>query len=248
MTVGGVQKLDSIDLEVHPGEILGVIGIDGNGQEELVDAICGKAKIDGGEILLEGQNIVGKSIKQIKDMGLSTVYEDRHKDGLVLKYSVRDNLILGYQDRPQYLAKWKAFLNQKAIQKNAEDLQKAFDIRCGSLEVFAGTLSGGNQQKIILAREVSARPKLLMVVQPTRGLDMGAIEFVQDKVVEQRNAGCGVLLFTLELDEVLQLSDRIAVIHNGRIIKTVVNKNVTKQQIGRYMLGVLDDGTEEAAE
>ena len=248
MTAGGVKKLDNIDLEVHPGEILGVIGIDGNGQEELVDAICGKARVDGGEILLEGENIAGKSVKEIKDMGLSTVYEDRHKDGLVLKYSVRDNLILGYQDRPQYLRKWKAFLDPKAIQKNAEDLQKAFDIRCGSLEVFAGTLSGGNQQKIILAREVSAKPRLLMVVQPTRGLDMGAIEFVQDKVVEQRNAGCGVLLFTLELDEVLQLSDRIAVIHNGKIIKTVVNKNVTKQQIGRYMLGVLDDGTEEAAQ
>ncbi len=246
MAVGGVKKLDGINLSVHPGEILGVIGIDGNGQDELVNAICGKARADSGEILLDGKNIIGKSIKQIRDMGLSTVYEDRLKDGLVLKYSVRDNLILGYQDRPQFLCKWKAFLNQKAISENAQKQQADFDIRCGSLDVPARTLSGGNQQKIILAREVSAGPRLLMVVQPTRGLDMGAIEFVHDKVVEQRNAGCGVLLFSLELDEILQLSDRIAVIHNGSIIKTLPNKNVTKQQIGRYMLGVLDDGAQEA--
>lgn len=248
VTVGGVKKLDNIDLEVYPGEILGVIGIDGNGQDELVDSVCGKLKIDGGEILLNGESIVGKSIKAIKDAGLSTVYEDRHKDGLVLNFSVQENLILGYQDRPKFLKKAKAFQDHKAILENAKKLKEDFDIRCGSFEVFAGTLSGGNQQKLILAREVSADPKLLMVVQPTRGLDMGAIEFVHNKVVEQRNAGCGVLLFTLELDEVLQLADRIAVIHNGKIIKTLPNKNLTKQQIGRYMLGVLDGDDEEAAE
>ena len=244
---GGIKKLDHISLDVHPGEILGVIGIDGNGQDELVNAICGKVHPSQGEILLDGVSIRDKSIKEIKEMGLATVYEDRHKDGLVLKYSVQDNLILGYQDHPQFLRGKKLFLNPKAIKNNAQRLQKAFDIRCGSLDVFAGTLSGGNQQKIILAREVSAKPKLLMVVQPTRGLDMGAIEFVHDKVVEQRNAGCGVLLFSLELDEILQLSDRIAVIHNGKIIKTLDNQSVTRQQIGRYMLGVLD-GEEEAAE
>ena len=244
---GGIKKLDHISLDVHPGEILGVIGIDGNGQDELVNAICGKVHPSQGEILLDGVSIRDKSIKEIKEMGLATVYEDRHKDGLVLKYSVQDNLILGYQDHPQFLRGKKLFLNPKAIKNNAQRLQKAFDIRCGSLDVFAGTLSGGNQQKIILAREVSAKPKLLMVVQPTRGLDMGAIEFVHDKVVEQRNAGCGVLLFSLELDEILQLSDRIAVIHNGKIIKTLDNQSVTRQQIGRYMLGVLD-GEEEASE
>ncbi len=243
VTTNGVKKLDGIDLTVYPGEILGVIGIDGNGQDELVNAICGKMKIDEGEILLNDKNIVGCSVKQVKDAGLATVYEDRHKDGLVLDYSIVDNLILGYQDRPKYLKKQKAFLNFKEMWKNAEELKEAFDIRCGSLEVFARTLSGGNQQKVILAREISAQPKLLMIVQPTRGLDMGAIEFVHDKVVEQRNAGCGVLLFTLELDEVLSLSDRIAVIHNGKIIKILDNKNVTKQQIGKYMLGVLDDET-----
>ena len=244
---GGIKKLDHISLDVHPGEILGVIGIDGNGQDELVNAICGKVHPSQGEILLDGVSIRDKSIKEIKEMGLATVYEDRHKDVLELKNSVQDNLILGNQDHPQYLRGKKLFWTPNAIKNNAQRLQKAFDIRCGSLDVFAGTLSGGNQQKIILAREVSAKPKLLMVVQPTRGLDMGAIEFVHDKVVEQRNAGCGVLLFSLELDEILQLSDRIAVIHNGKIIKTLDNQSVTRQQIGRYMLGVLD-GEEEASE
>ncbi len=241
LSVNNVKKLDKIDLCVHPGEIVGVVGVDGNGQDELVEVICGKAHADEGEIDLDGNSINGKSIKEIKDLGLSTVYEDRHKDGLVLRYSVKDNLILGYQDRPKFLKKNKAFINWKAVAENAVIQQKNFDIRCGSLDVPAGTLSGGNQQKIILAREVDAQPKLLMIVQPTRGLDMGAIEFVHDKVVEQRNAGCGVLLFSLEIDEILQLSDRIAVIHNGKIIKTLANKNVTKQQIGSYMLGVLDD-------
>lgn len=247
VTVNGVKKLDGIELNVRPGEILGVIGVDGNGQKELVNTICGKQKADSGEIWLSGQNIIGQSIKKIKKSGLSTVYEDRLQDGLVLNYSVKDNLVLGYQDEPRFLKKMPVFVNKRAVEANAVKLQKDFDIRCGSLDSFAGTLSGGNQQKLILAREVSAEPKLLMVVQPTRGLDMGAIEFVHNKVVEQRNAGCGVLLFTLELDEALQLADRLAVIHNGKIVKTLPNKNLTKQQVGRYMLGVLDEKREAEA-
>ncbi len=135
----------------------------------------------------------------------------------------------------------RIFINQKELDKNAEELKEQFDIRCGSLDAPASTLSGGNQQKIILARELSADPEVIMAVQPTRGLDLGAIEFVHKKLVEERNKGKGVLLFSLELDEILALADRIAIIFKGEIVKVVENKGVTKEQLGAYMLGIADE-------
>lgn len=237
----GVQKLRGVSFQVRAGEIVGVAGVDGNGQEELVDIICGKRRPGSGIIRFIGQNLIGKSIKEIKKLGLSTIYQDRHKDGLVLPYSVEENLILGYQDESGFLKK-RMFLNRKVMNENAARLIEQYDIRCGSMKSPAGTLSGGNQQKIILAREISSNPKLIMPVQPTRGLDLGAIEFVHKKLVEQRNLGKGILLFSLELDEILQLSDRIAVIFKGEIITVLENKNLTKETLGAYMLGV---GAEE---
>lgn len=232
-----MQKLRGVSFQVRAGEIVGVAGVDGNGQEELVDIICGKCRPDAGTIRFIDSDLAGKSIKEIKNLGLSTIYQDRHKDGLVLPYSVVENLILGYQDKPNFL-KDRIFLNRKRMVEHAERLIDQYDIRCGSMQSPAGTLSGGNQQKIILAREISSDPKLIMPVQPTRGLDLGAIEFVHKKLVEQRNQGKGILLFSLELDEILQLSDRIAVIFKGEIITVLENKNLTKEALGAHMLGV----------
>ncbi len=184
-----------------------------------------------------GHNIVGKSVKSIKKMGMGVIYEDRHKDGLVLPYTVQQNLMLGYQDEKKYL-KHGIFINFEKLRKNAERLTEEFDIRCGSLDAPASTLSGGNQQKIILAREMDADPELIMAVQPTRGLDLGAIEFVHQKLVDARNNGKGILLLSLELDEILQLSDRIAVIFKGKIVKVLENRGATKEELGMYMLGI----------
>ncbi|MDE7333260.1 MAG: ABC transporter ATP-binding protein [Lachnospiraceae bacterium] len=233
----GVNKLNGVSFTLSPGEIVGVAGVDGNGQDELVDIICGKKKPDSGKVEFMGRDITKNTIGEIRDMGLATVFEDRHKDGLVLSFPLKDNLILGYQARDKYL-KYKVFRNEKAISEDAEILKERFDVRCSSMEVPAGTLSGGNQQKLVIARETNFSPKMLMTVQPTRGLDMGAIEYVHNKLVEHRNEGNGVLMFSLELDEILQVSDRILVIFDGKIVADLPNKNVTKREIGNYMLGV----------
>lgn len=233
----GVTRLDKLNLSVRRGEILGVAGVDGNGQEELVDTICGKMTPESGKLEFMGRNISGKSVRDIKKMGLGVIYEDRHKDGLVLPYTVQQNLMLGYQDEKRFL-KHGIFIDYDRLQKNAIRLQEEFDIRCGSLDAPTSTLSGGNQQKIILAREMDANPELVMAVQPTRGLDLGAIEFVHQKLVDVRNKGKGILLLSLELDEILQLSDRIAVIFKGKIVKVLENKGLTKEELGMYMLGI----------
>lgn len=242
-----IPKLKNLTLTLMPGEILGVAGVDGNGKDELVHIICGKRKADSGSISFAGKEIKGQSVKQMKEMGVSVVYEDRHRDGLVMNFTVRENLILGYQTEKKY-TKWKYFLSLRKINAETQAMQKTFDIRSASLDVLVSTLSGGNQQKVILAREVQADPIMLMTVQPTRGLDMGAIEFVHSRLVEQRNAGRGVLFFSLELDEILQISDRIAVIFNGEIIKILENKNLSKTKVGRYMLGIADEGGAEYIE
>ena len=235
-----VNTLNHVNLSLRNEEILGIAGVDGNGQEQLVDIICGKLKPDSGSYTMLGEDMRGRTIREIKEKGLAVIFEDRHKDGLVLPYSVKQNLILGYQNRPRFL-KNRIFINQKELDKNAEELKEQFDIRCGSLDAPASTLSGGNQQKIILARELSADPEVIMAVQPTRGLDLGAIEFVHKKLVEERNKGKGVLLFSLELDEILALADRIAIIFKGEIVKVVENKGITKEQLGAYMLGIADE-------
>lgn len=231
-----VKKLDGIDLQLKAGEVLGVAGVDGNGQEELVKVICGQITPDEGQILFKGQDITHAKIRARKDSGIGLIPEDRHRDGLVLQYSVADNLVLGLHYQAPY-AKGRAWLDPKAIHKNAEALQKDFDIRCANVDVPAGTLSGGNQQKIIIAREASRDPDVFVAVQPTRGLDIGAMEFVQKTLLEQRDKGKGVLLLSMELDEILSVSDRIAVIFKGRIVDVVDAASVTRQQLGLMMLG-----------
>lgn len=231
-----VKKLDDISLEVKSGEILGIAGVDGNGQDELVQAICGQIRPDKGEILLKGRDISKDSIRARKEEGIGLVPEDRHRDGLVMEYSVADNLVLGLHYTEPY-AHGRTWLDFKEIHKNAEKLREDFDIRCASVDVKAGTLSGGNQQKIIIAREASRDPDIFVAVQPTRGLDIGAIEFVRKTLLEQRDQGKGILLFSLELDEILTLSDRIAVIFKGRIVDVVDANQVSRQELGLMMTG-----------
>ena len=235
-SVDGVRKLDHINLKLHAGEVLGVAGVDGNGQEELIQAIYGHIRPDEGQVFLKGQDITRTGIRDRKEAGLGLVPEDRHRDGLVLEYSVADNLVLGLHNHKEF-AKGGAWLDFKKIHENAETLKEDFDIRCANVDVAAGTLSGGNQQKIIIAREASRDPDVFVAVQPTRGLDIGAMEFVQKTLLEQRDKGKGVLLLSLELDEILSVSDRIAVIFKGRIVDVVDATSVNRQQLGLMMLG-----------
>lgn len=231
-----IKKLKSINLELRKGEVLGIAGVDGNGQEELVNVICGKLMPDSGSVVMNGKDITKDKIRDRKDHGLGLIPEDRHRDGLVLEYSIANNLILGLQYHETF-AKNGIWLNFKKIHDTAEEMKEQFDIRCASVDVNAGTLSGGNQQKIIIAREASRDPDVLIAVQPTRGLDVGAMEFVQKTLLEQRDKGKGVLLFSLELDEILSVSDRIAVIFKGEIIDVVDAQSVTRQELGMMMLG-----------
>lgn len=231
-----VKKLDNVRFQLYEGEILGIAGVDGNGQEELVKALTGQIVPDSGQIQMNGQDITDMSILERKNLGMGFVPEDRHKEGLVLEYSIEENMILGRQNQDKF-KNHKILLNQKSIHENAEALKDAFDIRCSGVEAKASTLSGGNQQKIIIARETDRDPDVIIVVQPTRGLDVGAIEFVQNSLVKQRNKGKGVLLFSLELDEIFALSDRIAVMYRGQIVVIVNTKEVTREQLGLLMLG-----------
>ena len=241
-----LNKLTNVSFTVNAGEIVGIAGVDGNGQEELVKLICGEIKPSSGSIKLKGKELTSSSVHDIKKLGLRSIFEDRQVEGLVMDFSVYENLILGRQDEESFL-KSGLFLNKKRIFAFGKQMQKEFDIRCGSLGASARTLSGGNQQKIILAREISANPEIIMAVQPTRGLDVGAIEFVHQKLMDQRNKGKGVLLFSLELDEIMKLCDRIAVIYKGEIRAVLRNENLSKETVGEHMLG-LDGKAEKVAE
>lgn len=242
-----VKKLNQVSFTLHAGEILGLAGVDGNGQQELVEMICGGLKPDSGSVCLNGRDITGKSVRARKELGIGYVPEDRHKDGLVLGYSIAENLILGQHFHSKF-AKKKKWLNFKAIGRNAERLKENFDIRCANTEVSAGTLSGGNQQKVVIAREASRNPDLFIAVQPTRGLDVGAEEFVHEVIYQQRNQGKAVLLVSFELDEILSISDQIAVMYKGEIVDIVDAEKVSRQELGRMMLGSLEIGKEERNE
>jgi general nucleoside transport system ATP-binding protein len=209
-------RLHDVDLEVRGGEILGLAGVEGNGQLELAEAIVGLRPVDGGHVLLDGQDVTGRTVAQIRSRGLAYVPEDRHDRGLVLDMTLWENSVLGRQNSRKYLGGFGVMLIRK-IKDLALRLMKAFDIRARSISVQASTLSGGTQQKLILGRELEEDPRLLVAHQPTRGLDVGAIEFVWRQILDQKAAGRAVLLISAELDEVYELSDRIVTIYEGRI-------------------------------
>jgi general nucleoside transport system ATP-binding protein len=231
----GVNALNGISFEVRAGEILGIAGVDGNGQSELIEVLTGLRKASGGRILLKGQDITNRLPREISEAGLSHIPEDRHKRGLVLDFTMSENMVLETYFHPRFNK--NGFLDYAAIDKHASRLIEEFDVRTPSIHTKARALSGGNQQKAIIAREVDKDPDLLIAAQPTRGLDVGAIEFIHKRLVEQRDKGKAVLLISLELDEVINVSDRIAVIYEGQIVGIVDAKSTTEQELGLMMSG-----------
>ena len=231
-----VEILKGLNLNVRKGEIVGLAGVDGNGQTELVEILTGLKKAESGQITMLGQDVFNKTPKEIFDAGISSIPADRQKHGLILDFSIEDNMILQHFDKEPFSK--KGILNRKEIRANATELMEKFDVRPRNSEAKpAGTLSGGNQQKVIIAREVTNDKDLLIAVNPTRGLDVGAIEFVHKYIVEQRNKGRAVLLVSFELDEIMSLSDRIEVIFDGQIIGSVNGRDADEKELGFMMAG-----------
>lgn len=231
----GIPAVKGLSLDVRAGEVVGIAGIDGNGQSELIQAITGLRKVKSGEILIKGENVVGKTPRKITEMQVSHVPEDRHRDGLVLQMTVAENIALQtYYKEPNSK---NGILNYNVINEHARKLMDEFDVRGAGELVPAKALSGGNQQKAIIAREIDRNPDLLIVSQPTRGLDVGAIEYIRKRLIAERDKGKAVLVVSFELDEILDVSDRIAVIHDGVIHGIVDPAKTNKQELGVLMAG-----------
>ncbi|WP_247938448.1 ABC transporter ATP-binding protein [Streptococcus gordonii] len=231
----GIPAVKNLSLDVRAGEIVGISGIDGNGQSELIQAITGLRKVKSGTINIKGKDVVGLPPRKITEMKVSHVPEDRHRDGLVLDLTISENIALQtYYKEP--LSK-NGILNYTNIHNYARKLMEEFDVRAANDYVPASALSGGNQQKAIIAREVDRDPDLLIVSQPTRGLDVGAIEYIHKRLIGERDKGKAVLVVSFELDEILNLSDRIAVIHDGKIQGIVTPAETNKQELGILMAG-----------
>ncbi|MDD4111440.1 MAG: ABC transporter ATP-binding protein [Herbinix sp.] len=229
-----------VSFDVHAGEIVCVAGIDGNGQTELVSALTGLQKLEGGQISLCGEDITRASIRSRSKAGMSHIPEDRHKHGLVMDYSLEDNIVLQRYWQPEFQK--KGFIKKRAVRDYAKHLIDQYDVRSGQGPItIARSMSGGNQQKAIVAREIDKEHKLLVAVQPTRGLDVGAIEYIHKQLMESRDSGKAVLLVSLELDEVMNLSDRILVMYEGEIVGELNPKNTTVQELGLYMSGAKRD-------
>ncbi len=238
------NAISDVSLKVRAGEIVCLAGIEGNGQTEFVQGITGLTKISAGTVKLCGKDISASPIRERSKEGMSHIPEDRHKHGLVLDYSLEENLVLQEYWMPEYQN--KGFIKKGAVRKYAEKLIGAFDVRSGQGPVTtARSMSGGNQQKAIIAREISKDHKFLVAVQPTRGLDVGAIEYIHKQLVKERDAGKGVLLVSLELDEVMNVSDRILVMYEGEIVGEFDPKTVTVQELGLYMAGAKKQGSAE---
>ncbi|GEN30488.1 simple sugar transport system ATP-binding protein [Cerasibacillus quisquiliarum] len=230
-----VDMVKGLDLEVRAGEIVGIAGVDGNGQSELIEAITGLTRVQSGQILLNDQDITNKSPRKITESGLGHIPQDRHKFGLVLDYSVGENMVLQTYYKEPFSK--RGILNLKEIYRYAKKMISAYDVRTPDAYTKARSLSGGNQQKAIIGREVDRSPDLLIAAQPTRGLDVGAIEFIHKKLVEERDKGRAVLLISFELDEILDVSDRIAVMFDGKVVADVKPEETNEQELGLLMAG-----------
>ena len=241
MTVAGENgkkdAVKNVSFQVRAGEIVCIAGIDGNGQTELVYGLSGLSDLKSGTIHLNGQDLTKASVRQRSVLGESHIPEDRHKHGLVLDYSLEDNMVLQTYFKPRFTNKF-GFLKRKEIRSYAEKLIDQYDVRSSQgPETQTRTMSGGNQQKAIVAREIDKDPSFLIAVQPTRGVDVGAIELIHKQIVEERDKGKGVLLVSLELDEVMDVSDRILVMHEGEIVGEFKPEEVTVEELGLYMTG-----------
>jgi general nucleoside transport system ATP-binding protein len=236
-----VQALKDLSLTVSKGEILGIAGVDGNGQSEMAEIVSGLRKVQSGQVVIDGRDITGMSPKQIREWGLAYIPEDRLNTGLILEYSIAENLILDrWYSRPY---SGKIFLNKHEMKRFAEEIVTNFDVRTPSLDIQVRYLSGGNLQKIVLGRELSREHKLIIAHNPTRGLDVGAAEYVHKQLFKQRDSGVGVLLLSLDLDEILLVSDRIAVIYAGRIMGVFDRATADVDKIGPLMGGYVAEAT-----
>jgi len=232
----GVSVVKDISFDVRAGEILGIAGVQGNGQTELVEAITGLRGVDEGTVSLLGEVTPFEKPRYLVEHGMGHIPEDRHKHGLVLPYDLADNMVLCTYYQPPFAGKM-LMRNQQAIQQNADGLMERFDVRAPSTAVAASTLSGGNQQKVIVGREFSRGIKMLVANQPTRGLDVGSIEYIHKEIVKMRDEGVGVLVISAELDEILSLADRIAVMFRGEIVTVIDAKDATREKLGLWMAG-----------
>jgi general nucleoside transport system ATP-binding protein len=238
ITATGAKRVDNISFQVRTGEIVGIAGVEGNGQTELIEALAGlvePAQITG-EIIVDGNNINAVSARARRELGISHIPEDRHRRGLLLDFNLAENSILGVHYRPPITAfAGNVFLDDGAIQRRATEIIEGFDVRPRNAALPARALSGGNQQKLIIGREYHVNPKVLLVSQPTRGVDIGAIEFIYRQLVKLRDQGCAILLVSAELEEVTSLSDRLLIIHDGKIAGEVDPKVATLEEIGLLM-------------
>jgi simple sugar transport system ATP-binding protein len=232
----GTQALRGINLEVHSGEILGLAGVSGNGQTELAEVINGLRPATRGNVFLDAQNVTGKNTRTLIDLGISFIPEERMRDGMIKDFSVSENVILREHTR-QPISKF-SFLNFREIESQSDELIYSFNVKTPSQDTKVKYLSGGNIQKLVLARELSRRPHVLIASQPTRGLDIGATEYVHQRLLDQRSEGTATLLISEDLDEILALSDRISVIYEGKIMGEMSSDQANFEQIGLMMAGV----------
>ncbi|HKJ40028.1 MAG TPA: ABC transporter ATP-binding protein [Anaerolineales bacterium] len=234
--IRGLESVSGVSFSVKAGEVLGIAGVQGNGQTELAEALTGLRPIESGHFTLSGKDLTGKSPRKITETGLAHIPEDRHRHGLVLSYTIADNMMLCDYYQPRFSR--GIVIQQDQADENAAKLIKEYDVRTPSSFVSAGKLSGGNQQKVIVARELSRPVKLVIASQPTRGLDVGSIEYIHNEIIAMRDRGVGVLLVSAELDEIMSLSDRIIVMYRGQIVAQVDRKDATREQLGLWMAGV----------
>ena len=230
------RALDGASFEVRAGEILGIAGVQGNGQTELVEVITGLRPTVSGRVTIDGRDVTNASPRAITEQGVAHIPENRHRYGMVGSISVADNLVLSTYYKAPFSS--GIVIHEDAIQEHAAELVEEFDVRTPSVVTSGGSLSGGNQQKMVVAREFGRPIKLLIAAQPTRGIDVGSIEFIHSRIVQQRDAGVAVLLVSAELDEIMALSDRIAVMYHGQIIETLSAEDATREQLGLLMAGV----------
>jgi ABC-type uncharacterized transport system ATPase subunit len=234
----GLTRVRGVSFEVHAGEIFGIAGVEGNGQTELVEAISGLRKPLGGHVLLSGHDITGLNTRGVREAGVSHIPEDRQTRGLVLGYNVRENMVLGKHHTDRFTSGPLGLLiNSDSILETSKKLVDDFSIKVGSLKGRVSTLSGGNQQKLIVARELAFGPKLVIAAQPTRGLDVGATEYIHNVLVSMRDAGGALLLVTADLDEVWSLADRLGVIFDGQLVAIKTPEETTMEELGLLMAG-----------